>query len=52
LAQLTEQRETLSRSIRDLAEDFFSGRKSVKPYYQHKMYNDKTLNPELYGKNI
>jgi hypothetical protein len=51
LAQLTEQRRWLEKSIFDLIDDFLTGKKSVKPYFQHKMYNDKNLNPELYGKS-
>jgi hypothetical protein len=51
LSQLTEQRKWLARSIFDLLDDFLTGRKSIKPYYQHKMYNDKNLNPELYKKS-
>ncbi|MDR1020847.1 MAG: DUF4254 domain-containing protein [Synergistaceae bacterium] len=50
LSELTEQRERLKQSIFDLADDYLAGRKSIKPYYQHKMYNDRNLNPELYGK--
>ncbi|MDR0648943.1 MAG: DUF4254 domain-containing protein [Synergistaceae bacterium] len=49
LSQLTEQRERLKRSIFDLLDDYFVGRKAIKPYFQHKMYNDRSLNPELYG---
>jgi hypothetical protein len=50
LSELTEQRERLKQSIFDLVGDYLAGRKSIKPYYQHKMYNDRNLNPELYGK--
>jgi cell division protein FtsB len=51
LSQLKEQRERLRQSILDLIDDYFAGRKAIKPYFQHKMYNDKSLNPELYGKS-
>jgi cell division protein FtsB len=51
LSQLMEQRERLRQSILDLIDDYFAGRKAIKPYFQHKMYNDKNLNPELYGKS-
>ncbi|MDR1472643.1 MAG: DUF4254 domain-containing protein [Synergistaceae bacterium] len=51
LSQLMEQRVWLKRAIFDLVDDFFAGRKSIRPYFQHKMYNDETLNPELYGKS-
>jgi cell division protein FtsB len=49
LSQLSEQRERLKQSIFDLIDDYFAGRKAVKPFFQHKMYNDNNLNPELYG---
>ncbi|MDR1978465.1 MAG: DUF4254 domain-containing protein, partial [Synergistaceae bacterium] len=51
LSQLIEQRKWLKQSIFDLLDDYFAGRKAVKPYFQHKMYNDRRLNPELYGKS-
>jgi cell division protein FtsB len=51
LSQLIEQRERLKQSIFDLIDDYLAGRKAIKPYFQHKMYNDKNLNPELYGNN-
>ena len=50
LSQLTEQRIWLRQSIFDLIDDFLAGRKSLRGYFQHKMYNDKNLNPELYKK--
>ena len=51
LSQLSEQRERLKQSILDLLDDCFAGRKAIKPYFQHKMYNDPKLNPELYRKS-
>jgi hypothetical protein len=51
LAQLSEQRTRLRQSILDLIDDILAGRKSISPYFQHKMYNDKSLNPELYGRS-
>lgn len=50
LAVLKEQRADLTQAVFDLIEDFCTGIKRPKLYYQFKMYNDPTLNPELYGK--
>jgi len=50
LAVLAEQHADLSRSLAELLEDIFAGRKRLKVYFQFKMYNDPTLNPYLYGK--
>ena len=49
LAILQEQRRDLTCSIDELLEDIASGRKVMKVYRQMKMYNDASLNPELYG---
>ena len=38
----------LSQSLVELLTDIFAGRKLLKVYRQMKMYNDPTLNPELY----
>ena len=48
LAVLEEQRNDLGRSILELVDDFASGVKAPKVYYQFKMYNDPALNPALY----
>lgn len=50
LTVLKEQRADLVQAVFDLVEDFCTGIKRPKVYYQFKMYNDPTLNPELYGK--
>ncbi len=42
------QLEDLSRSLAELLEDIFAGRKRLKLYRQMKMYNDPQLNPYLY----
>jgi hypothetical protein len=42
------QHADLSRSLSELFEDVWSGRKMLKIYRQMKMYNDPTLNPHLY----
>ena len=43
------QHADLSRSLVELLDDIFSGRKLLKVYRHMKMYNDPTLNPYLYG---
>ena len=45
---LRQQRTDLCRSLAELLEDVFSGRKLLKVYRQFKMYNDPTMNPYLY----
>jgi hypothetical protein len=42
------QHADLSRSLAELLEDIWAGRKLLKVYRQMKMYNDPTLNPYLY----
>jgi hypothetical protein len=42
------QHVDLSRSLSELFDDLWSGRKMLKVYRQMKMYNDPTLNPYLY----
>lgn len=46
---LLEQREDLSKCFTELIEDLQTGKKFMKVYRQMKMYNDKNLNPALYG---
>ena len=50
LATLEDQHVDLVQALMDLVDDFCSGAKRPKAYYQFKMYNDPTLNPQLYGK--
>ena len=50
LAVLEEQHKDLLQALLDLIDDFCAGVKRPKAYYQFKMYNDPSLNPELYGK--
>ena len=45
---LAEQHHDLSKSLGELLEDIFAGRKRLKVYFQFKMYNDPTMNPYLY----
>ncbi len=48
LAIIDEQHRDLSRSLAELLEDIFAGRKRLKVYFQFKMYNDPAMNPYLY----
>lgn len=49
LEVLFEQQADLSQSLVELLDDIVAGRKLLKVYYQHKMYNDEKTNPYLYG---
>lgn len=51
LQVLEEQREDLERCYDELIDDIRSGDRYFKVYRQMKMYNDPSLNPELYGKD-
>jgi hypothetical protein len=42
------QRHDLYRALVELFADYLAGRKRMKLYRQFKMYNDPTLNPEIY----
>ena len=42
------QHRDLSRSLQQLLEDLFAGRKQHRTYRQMKMYNDPSLNPAIY----
>ncbi len=50
LAVLKEQRADLIAAVKHLVSEFVEGAKTPKLYFQFKMYNDPSLNPELYGK--
>lgn len=50
LAVLKEQRTDLIAAVKHLVSEFVEGTKTPKLYFQFKMYNDPSLNPELYGK--
>ena len=52
LAVLTVQRADLYRALEKLFDDYLAGKKKMKIYRQYKMYNDPTLNPELYKKGM
>ena len=44
------QHADLSKSLSELLDDIFAGRKLLKVYRQMKMYNDPTMNPYLYAR--
>jgi hypothetical protein len=44
-----EQHRDLCRSLEDLLDDIFAGRKLLTIYRHFKMYNDPTMNPYLYN---
>jgi hypothetical protein len=48
LAVLKLQRSDLYQALAVLLSDYASGKKAMKLYKQFKMYNDPSLNPELY----
>lgn len=50
LARCHMQQADLSQSLGELLDDLFAGKKLLKVYRQMKMYNDPTLNPQLYKK--
>ncbi|TWU06435.1 DUF4254 domain-containing protein [Stieleria varia] len=49
IALCQQQHSDLSRSLQDLIDDIFAGRKRHKTYRQMKMYNDPSLNPAIYN---
>jgi len=51
LNNLLIQRENLSKAIDQLLENISNGSVIISTYKQMKMYNDKSLNPELYSKD-
>jgi hypothetical protein len=52
LMVLRLQRSDLFDALARLVDDYQAGRKRMKLYKQYKMYNDPTLNPELYGASV
>lgn len=52
LITLHKQRSDLLNCLTDLIKNCFEGNLYFKIYYQHKMYNDKKLNPELAKESI
>lgn len=51
LAVLEEQRRDLVGAVLELIDEYAAGTKQPKAYYQFKMYNDPSLNPQLYTHN-
>jgi cell division protein FtsB len=49
LETLLQQREDLRKSLVDMVTDLDNGRIRIKVYRQFKMYNDPSLNPQMYG---
>jgi hypothetical protein len=47
LEQVNERSGDLLKCLKELMDDIYSGRKKIKSYKQHKLYNDPTLNPAL-----
>ncbi|MCX5687197.1 MAG: DUF4254 domain-containing protein [Candidatus Omnitrophica bacterium] len=47
LEQVNERSSDLLKCLKELMDDIYSGRKKIKSYKQHKMYNDPSLNPAL-----
>lgn len=48
---ITTQRDDLKQGLTELIDLVLSGKKGFRVYFQFKMYNDPTLNPELYKKS-
>lgn len=49
VATLQQQHDDLGRAILELIDEYAAGTKKPKVYFQFKMYNDPSLNPELYA---
>nr|MBU1327699.1 DUF4254 domain-containing protein [Candidatus Omnitrophota bacterium] len=47
LGQVLEKSDDLLKCLKELMDDIYSGRKKIKSYKQHKLYNDPALNPAL-----
>lgn len=47
--RLEQQRRDLLQALTELLDAVAAGRESFRVYFQFKMYNDPSLNPELYG---
>lgn len=50
LKVIYEQQRDLATSLEQLLLDIKNKKKRLKIYYQYKMYNDPTLNPQIYQK--
>lgn len=49
LARIIRQRADLTQSLNELLSDVINGKRTFAVYYQFKMYNDPSLNPQLYA---
>ncbi len=49
LGRIRRQRDDLAQCLAELLDDVAARRRTFAVYYQFKMYNDPTLNPQLYG---
>jgi len=47
LEEVNERSKDLLKCLKELMDDIYSGRKKIKSYKQHKLYNDPSLNPAL-----
>jgi len=47
LKEVNERSEDLLKCLEVLLKDYYSGKKRLKSYKQHKLYNDPALNPSL-----
>ncbi len=47
LKQVQGRSKDLLKCLEELLDDYYSGRKRLKSYKQHKLYNDPDLNPSL-----
>lgn len=48
VSTLQQQHDDLARAVMELVDEYAAGTKKPKVYFQFKMYNDPSLNPELY----
>jgi hypothetical protein len=48
LDRIRRQRSDLALSLTQLLDDVAAGRRTFSVYFQFKMYNDPSLNPQLY----
>jgi len=47
LEQVQEKSSDLLACLKELMDDIYTGKKKIKSYKQHKLYNDPALNPAL-----
>lgn len=52
LSIITEQLNDLKNNFQDFMDQAFCGQRTFRVYYQLKMYNDPSLNPELYKSDL